>query len=122
MPKDDDGKSDPYCVVKLHKQKIRDIDGSKKNWNKVFPYKERYIPNTTEPEFFRSYELKCSLPGASQLKVEVWDYDNITPDDIIGSTTIDLEDRWFNAEWQKVRAAAEDAPRSKRSAALSSQH
>ena len=31
-------KSDPYCVVKLHKQKIRDIDGKKKSWSKVFPY------------------------------------------------------------------------------------
>jgi hypothetical protein len=30
----------------------------------------------------------------------VWDYDSFTGDDHIGSTMIDLEDRWFSQAWQ----------------------
>ena len=35
-------------------------------------------------------ELKTLLPGNSQLQVQVWDYDPIVTDDLIGETIIDL--------------------------------
>jgi hypothetical protein len=33
------------------------------------------------------------------MQVEVWDYDVFTANDLVGLTTIDLEDRWFDEKW-----------------------
>jgi len=41
------------------------------------------------------------LPGPSQLEIEVWDYDGIG-DDLVGKTTIDIEDRWFSKDWRRL--------------------
>ena len=39
-------------------------------------------------------EFDAELPGTSQLKITVMDKNTIGFDSVIGSTTIDLEDRW----------------------------
>jgi hypothetical protein len=55
---------------------------------------------TLHPDFYQQVaELPLSLPGPSTLEVSVWDYDLIG-DDHIGSTFIDLEDRWFSPKWR----------------------
>jgi Ca2+-dependent lipid-binding protein len=33
------------------------------------------------------------------VQVEVWDWDRFTANDLIGQTTIDLEDRWYDEKW-----------------------
>ena len=33
-------------------------------------------------------------------QIDVVDYDDIGRDELIGRTTIDLEDRWFDTRWQ----------------------
>ena len=45
------------------------------------------------------FEFQTSFPGASKLKIEAIDYDEIFGDELIGITTIDLDDRYFNPEW-----------------------
>ena len=33
------------------------------------------------------------------MKIEVWDFDMIFGDDLVGTTIIDLEDRYFTLDW-----------------------
>ena len=40
----------------------------------------------------------ASLPGTSSLEIEVYDMDEFSFDDLIGKTTVHLEDRWFSDE------------------------
>lgn len=46
------------------------------------------------------YEFEASFPGADPLKIDAYDYDDLFGDDLIGSTSIDLDDRFFCPEWQ----------------------
>jgi Ca2+-dependent lipid-binding protein len=49
------------------------------------------------------YELETTLPGPSFLKIEVWDHDDFFSDELIGRTKIDLEDRFFSSQWNKLK-------------------
>lgn len=61
---------------------------------------------TNSPSFYRTEERDIEMPVESQLKVDVWDYQDVSQmmDTLIGSTVIDLEDRWHSKEWRKADA------------------
>ncbi|RLN32134.1 hypothetical protein BBJ28_00019767 [Nothophytophthora sp. Chile5] len=85
--KNANGFSDPYLRLKLGGTRLNDrVHG---------------CTNTLQPEFFRTFELETTLPGASHLEIAVWDR-GLVSDELIGATTIDLEDRWFHREWQQI--------------------
>ena len=88
QPKDFGGTSDPYVVASLAGRQIKDI--------------EHVQEKTLNPEIFRRFDFESQLPGPSALKVAVWDKNNYKSDELIGETTIDLEDRWFHPEWVKI--------------------
>lgn len=46
--------------------------------------------------------MKGSLPGTSELNVQVWDHDDFKHDDLIGETKIDLENRFFCSKWREL--------------------
>jgi hypothetical protein len=81
--------SDPYVKVRLGK----DYQGDSRDW----------VDDVTDLDWFRAYTFKknVSLPGESRLHVEVWDHDDFTFDDLIGTTVIDLEDRLLDQRWSK---------------------
>ncbi|CAM4715675.1 unnamed protein product [Caretta caretta] len=78
-PKDRNGLCDPYVRVTLGKKKLGDRD--------------QYLPNTLEPVFGRMFELLCTLPREKDLQISLFDYDLVLPDQKIGATSIDLENR-----------------------------
>ncbi|RLN93202.1 hypothetical protein BBJ28_00021764 [Nothophytophthora sp. Chile5] len=85
--KNANGFSDPYLRLKLGGSRLND--------------RAHGCTNTLQPEFFRTFELETTLPGASHLEIAVWDR-GLVSDELIGATTIDLEDRWFHREWQQI--------------------
>ncbi len=80
--------SDPYLRVSIGNQCVSD--------------RKNYIPNTLDPDFYRMFEFNVNLPGTSQLKIECMDHDDMSRDDEIGQTIIDLEDRLFEDKWRSL--------------------
>ncbi|EQC29479.1 hypothetical protein SDRG_12727 [Saprolegnia diclina VS20] len=84
-------KSDPYLKLTLGKDGIND--------------RKNYVEDTVDPDFYKMYEFHCSFPGASTLHIDAFDHDLIRPDGLIGATTIDLEDRFFDKNWHALGEA-----------------
>ncbi|OQR97039.1 hypothetical protein THRCLA_07103 [Thraustotheca clavata] len=82
------GKSDPYLILRLGKEKIND--------------RKNYIDDVVDPDFYKVFEFNTHFPGASTLQIDAFDHDLIGGDDLIGSTKLDLEDRFFDKNWQKM--------------------
>ena len=49
------------------------------------------------------YEFQAIFPGCPLLKVQFWDADLLFGDDLIGSTDIDLEDRYFSSDFKSLQ-------------------
>lgn len=87
--KDLKSQSDPYIKLKLAGQVVDDC----KNFQKDQP----------NPLFLKHFDILATLPGASRLKVQVWDKDTLIKDEKIGETIIDLEDRYFSNSWRRLK-------------------
>jgi len=85
-PMDLNGSTDSYPVIELAGQKISDIDSK--------------VEMNLNPNFYASYEMHCTIPGAANLSISLYDADRLSAADLIGSTSIDMENRFFNAEWR----------------------
>lgn len=124
-PKDVNNRCDPYLRVSL---------GDGRRREQMFNDRDNYQSETLTPKFHKMYEFKADLPGASELKLEVLDYDffaiptipiglskalstavgtTVDGDDFVGATLIDLEDRWFDAKWQELGGSTDRAERRK---------
>jgi len=47
--------------------------------------------------------MDAEFPGAPPISIEAYDFDDLFGDDLIGKTTVDLDDRYFNPEWQGIK-------------------
>lgn len=88
VQKDSDSASDPYLILKLGDKSISTRDN--------------YISDNPCPKFFQCFDLNATFPGESTLKIQMWDYDSFLPDEKIGVTKIDLEDRYFSENWKSL--------------------
>lgn len=82
------GKSDPYLYVQLGKE--------------LFNGREEHRDDVTDVDFYKVIEMNTEIPGSGILDISVYDWDEIGGDDLIGTTKIDLEDRWFDKRWQAM--------------------
>ena len=81
--------SDPYIKILLGEKEL--VNEKKKN-----------IKNSKNCKWYQYYDLLVELPGSSKLKIQVMDYDSLFSDELIGETSIDIEDRYFDNRWQNL--------------------
>ena len=82
--------SDPYIKILV-------------NDKEVINERKNYQEDKKDCKWYKHYDIAAEIPGSSSLKLEVWDWDEILSDDLIGYTIIDLEDRFFNEDWQSMK-------------------
>ena len=103
------GSTDSYPEIELAGKVVSDIESK--------------VELNLNPNYYASYELFATIPGASNLKVSIFDpnpnpnpnpspnpnpkvsifdADRVGARDFIGATSIDLENRWFNSEWRDM--------------------
>ena len=85
--KDAFSESDPYIKILL---------GQKELVNE----RKKHFDNCKNCKWYQYYDLLVELPGSSQLRLQVLDYDKLFSDSLIGETYIDIEDRYFDNRWQ----------------------
>lgn len=82
--------SDPYITINLgNKEVIND--------------KKNRQDNKVSCDWYKLYEIATELPGSSTMEIKVHDYDPIFSDELIGSTCIDIEDRYFNSNYMSLK-------------------
>ena len=87
--RDNDSDSDPFTVVKL---------GDKKTYND----RENYKDNEPNPDIYKQFNFEAVFPGCPELLVQLWDMDMLFGDELIGETRLDIEDRYFSADWRSI--------------------
>ncbi|XP_055522373.1 otoferlin-like isoform X2 [Wyeomyia smithii] len=81
-PMDLNGKADPYVVLQLGSKRVSD--------------KENYVSKQLNPVFGKCFEIEATFPQDSMLTVQIYDWDLVGSDDLIGETRIDLENRFYS--------------------------
>lgn len=71
--------------------------------NKTISERDSYQLDCADPKFYKMYEFEANFPGASPITIQAWDYDDLFGDDLIGETSIDLDDRFFSPDWQSMK-------------------
>jgi len=71
--------------------------------------------NTNTPSFYRVEERDVVMPSESRLQVDMFDYqdalgETINGEKLIGSTVIDLEDRWHSEKWRECMDKRQQVP------------
>ncbi|MGL4948646.1 MAG: hypothetical protein ACRC42_04720, partial [Mycoplasma sp.] len=101
-------------IVRIYVWELNNL--AKKDWlSESDPYIKLYVGNKLiinekknhqedqkNCKWYKFYDIPVELPGPASWKLEVWDYDDLLSDDLIGETIIDLEDRYFDSTWQDL--------------------
>jgi hypothetical protein len=60
------------------------------------------VDDANKIDIHKVWDFRVKFPGCEALKVGIYDYDLAFGDDLIGETEIDLETRYFSADWNSV--------------------
>jgi Ca2+-dependent lipid-binding protein len=58
--------------------------------------------NQQNPKFNKVFSFNVQFPGPPCIVISAYDFDDLFGDDLIGKTTIDLDDRYFSVDWQAL--------------------
>lgn len=86
--RDNDSPSDPYLLMFCN--------------NKTINERDNYQLDEINPNFYQRFDFEGTFPGCSPIRIDLMDWDEIFGDDLIGTTFIDLEDRYFSMDWQAL--------------------
>jgi len=86
--RDSGSASDPYLFITCN--------------GKTFNERDHYQLDEPNPKFYKHFDFEGTFPGSSPIKIDVFDYDDIFGDDLIGTSFLDLEDRYFSMEWNAL--------------------
>ena len=84
----------------------RDIDSPSDSYLYItcgdFTYngRDNYFLDEANPKFNMRLEFAAIFPGSKPIIIQAYDYDDLFGDDLIGKTSIDLDDRFFTPQWQ----------------------
>ena len=81
--------SDPYVIIR--------VSGVEKVNEHA-----HYMDEQRNCKWYKCYDILTELPGNSSLTIQVMDYDPIFADELIGETTVDIEDRYFDQKWRDL--------------------
>ena len=95
-PMDINGKADPYLVLVLGNKRTSD--------------KDNYVSKQLNPVFGKCFEMEASFPQDSVLTVQLFDWDLLGADDLIGETKVDLENRFYSRHRATTGLAAKYDP------------
>lgn len=70
--------------------------------DKIYDERNNYVLDDANPDFHKHFDFEGTFPGTSPLQIDVYDYDDIFGDDLIGTSSVDLEDRYFSMEWASL--------------------
>lgn len=86
---DPSGLCDPYLIV------------NQRGLAKKYGKRDEYVERTLSPWFYKVYQFTTDVPGSSILDVHVMDWDKHGKDVLIGTCSIDVEDRFFSPVWSR---------------------
>lgn len=84
---DPTGLCDPYLLV------------NQRGVRKVLGKREDKVDRTLSPWFYRVFQFQTDLPGTSLVDIHVYDWEKRSKDILLGTCTIDIEDRFFSPLW-----------------------
>jgi len=73
-PMDPNGKADPYLKITLGGKTIND--------------KDNYVSKQLNPVFGKCFDIEATFPMDSELAIQVYDWDLLSGDDLIGETKV----------------------------------
>ena len=95
-------------MVSAYDLASRDIGGASDPYVKIscgdemFSERDDYALDEPSPFFGKHYDFPVIFPGCPPVRVDIMDYDDLFGDDLIGTSWIDMEDRYFLPEWRAL--------------------
>ena len=84
---DPTGLCDPYLIL------------NQRGVKKKYGSRDDKVEKTLSPWFYKVFQFRTDIPGDSLLDIHVYDWEKRGKDQLLGTCTVDIEDRFFSPIW-----------------------